>query len=168
MSEMKRKIICLSIILILFSCNKKDNENVDEIAIAKNNNYTTEISTDVNQLQKLINVSEFKPEKVRFKHILIDNSKGRISGPSDSYLEAILYFDAETMEKIWDIDKRTDFPNPNYQKQNFHFDWLDNGTLSELEKSDSLRNAHPDLIFGTDNGKCWYLKNKILFTKETN
>lgn len=170
---MNRKLILISLILILFSC-KNNNENVDKIEsnskteIVKINNKTTEISTDVIQLQKLINLSEFKPEKVKFKYTFIDNSQGRVPGPSDSYLEAVLYFDEKTMEKIWGIDKNADFPNSNYQKQNFKFDWLDKETIFELKNSDSIKNGHPDLIFGTNSGKCWYLKNKILLSENTN
>lgn len=170
---MKRNLIFCSIIVLFFSC-KENNENTSIIEhqstteTEKKDNVTTQISTDSEQLQKLIDLSEFKPEKIKFKYKFIDNSKGRVPGPSDYSLEAILYFDDETMEKIWKIDKNADFPNPNYQKQDFKFNWLDKQTISELEKSDGLKNAHPDLIFGTNNGKCWYLKNKILFRKETN
>jgi hypothetical protein len=169
---MNRNLIFLLTILILFSCKENNKnpvtKNESKTKTEKQDNITVEISTDINQLQNLIDLSKFKPEKVKFKYIFIDNSKGRVPGPSDSFLEAILYFDDKTMEKIWKIDQNADFPNPNYQKQNFKFDWLDQQILSELEKSDSLKNVHPDLIFGTSNGECWYLKNKILFKKETN
>ena len=135
--------------------------------IKKKNNITTEISTDTNELQKLINLSDFKPLQVKFKYTFIDNSEGRAVGPSDSFLEAIIYFDEKTMNKIWDIDKNADFPNPNYQRENFKFNWIEKEIISELEKSDSTKSPHPDFIFGTENGKCWYLNNKILFRKET-
>lgn len=168
---MNRNLIFCSTILIFFSCkenNKKTVKNENESTTIEKKNITTEISTDINQLQKLINLSRFKPEKVKFKYTFIDNSKGRVPGPSDSYLEAVLYFDDKTMEKIWKTDINIDFPIPNYQKQDFKFDWFDKLAISELEKSDSLKNVHPDLIFGTNNGKCWYLKDKVLFLKETN
>lgn len=168
---MNRNIIFCFIILLLFSCKENikntvtiENESITE----KKENVTAEISTDVNQLQKLIDLSEFKPENVKFKYIFIDNSKGRVPGPSDSYLEAVLYFDDKMMERILKIDKNVDFPNPNYQKNDFKFEWLDKQTLSELEKADSLKNIRPDVIFRTNNGVCLYLKNKILLIKEVN
>lgn len=131
-------------------------------------NTNTEVSTDINSLQKLINLSKFRPEKVKFKYIFINNSEGRIPGPSDSFLEAVICFDEQTMKKIWDLDKNADFAHPDYQKQDFEFDWLDEKIINELKQSDSLKAAHPDFIFDTYNGKCWYLKNKILFIKTVN
>lgn len=168
---MIQKLIFIPILLFLFSCNgikEKSNEIDSKTNIEKSKNITTEISTDINRLQKLIDLSNFKPEKVKFKYTFIDNSKGRVPGPSDSFLEAILYFDEETMNNIREIDKNTDFPNPNYRKEIFKFDWLDKEILDELEQSDSLKSSHPDFIFGTGNGKCWYLENKILFVKSRN
>lgn len=85
-------------------------------------NINTEVSTDINSLQKLINLSKFRPEKVKFKYVFIDNSGERISGPSDSFLEAVIYFDEQTMKRIWDLDKNTDFVFPNYTKKDFEFD----------------------------------------------
>lgn len=72
------------------------------------------------------------------------------------------------MNNIWEIDKNADFLNPNYRKEIFKFDWLDKEILEELDQSNSLRSSHPDFIFGTGNGKCWYLENKILFVKSRN
>ncbi|KMQ62379.1 hypothetical protein ACM40_08770 [Chryseobacterium sp. BLS98] len=170
---MNRNLFFLLITFILFSCkeNSKIPANTKKESkpkTEKQDNITTEISTDISQLQKLIDFSKFRPEKVKFKYTFIDNSNGRVPGPSDSFLEAILYFDDKTMEKIQEISQNEEASNLNYQKKAFKFDWLEKQVLSELESSDSLKNIHPDLIFGTNNGECWYLKNKILLKKETN
>lgn len=161
---MKLKFIFIVIVLFLFSC-KKENKNME---IKIQSNIHSEISTDINSFQKLINLSKFRPEKLKFKYTYIDNSEGRAPGPSDSFLEAVIYFDEQTMKKIWDLDKNTDFVFPNYTKKDFEFDWLNEDIIRELKKSDSLKAAHPDFIFDTYNGKCWYLKNKILFIKTVN
>lgn len=161
---MKLKFIFIVIVLFLFSC-KKENKNMGTVVKSNTN---TEVSTDINSLQKLINLSKFRPEKVKFKYVFIDNSGERISGPSDSFLEAVIYFDEQTMKKIWDLDKNADFAHPDYQKQDFEFDWLDEKIINELKQSDGMKAAHPDFIFDTENGKCWYLKNKILFIKTVN
>ncbi|MBB6372476.1 hypothetical protein [Chryseobacterium shigense] len=170
---MNRNLIFCLIILIFSSCKEKNKndvnfENEPKVKTEKKKNITTEISTDINQLEKLINLSEFRPEKVKFKYTFIDNSGGRVPGPSDSFLEALLYFDDKTMEKIRETDQNASLPVSNYQKHHFTFSWLDKETLSELEQSDSLKSIHPDLIFGTNNGGCLYLKNKILLIKEVN
>lgn len=155
-------------LLVFFNSCKENNGNTEVKTTNKTqSNITIEISTDKNKLKKLINLSDFNPQEVKFKYTFMDNSKGRIAGPSNSFLEAVLYFDDKTMEKIWKIDKNTDFPIPDYRKRDFKFDWLDKEIILELERSDSLKNPHPDFIFGTENGKCWYLKNKILFIKQT-
>ncbi|PTT70515.1 MULTISPECIES: hypothetical protein [unclassified Chryseobacterium] len=161
---MKLKFIFILISFFLYSC-KKENKNMGTVVKSNTN---TEVSTDINSLQKLINLSKFRPEKVKFKYIFIDNSEGRIPGPSDSFLEAVICFDEQTMKKIWDLDKNADFAHPDYQKQDFEFDWLDEKIINELKQSDGMKAAHPDFIFDTENGKCWYLKNKILFIKTVN
>lgn len=161
---MKLKFVFILISFFLYSC-KKENKNTETKI---QSNIHSEISTDINSLQKLINLSKFRPEKVKFKYVFIDNSEGRIPGPSDSFLEAVICFDEQTMKKIWDLDKNTDFVFPNYTKKDFEFDWLNEDIIRELKKSDSLKAAHPDFIFNTQNGKCWYLKNKILFIKTVN
>ena len=110
---MKSELIFCVLILFFCSC-KKNNENINikdnsNTKIEKKNNITTETSTEINRLQKLLDFSKFKPKNVKFKYVFIDNSGGRLPAPSDSFLEAVLYFDEKTMEEIWKIDKDTDF-----------------------------------------------------------
>ncbi|MFZ4931362.1 hypothetical protein [Chryseobacterium sp. Mn2064] len=167
---MKRKLFFCALIVALVSC-KKNSENK---TITENNgntqtqiegNITTQNSTDIHILGNIIDLSKFRPEKVQFQYRFIDNSGGRTPGPSDSYLEAVLYFDEKTMDKIWEIDQTIDFNRSDYSKEDFNFTWLKEPISSELKASDTLKSGHPDLVFGTANGKCWYLKNKILFIK---
>jgi hypothetical protein len=124
-------------------------------------NIKTLISTDIVKLEKLLNFKIFRPKAVKFKYILYDNSGRPVPGPSDSYLQAILYFDDQTFQKIRDHDKTADFPLPEFSKEQFQFDWLDKTTSVELENSDKAKSARPDFFFSS-NGKCWYLDNKIL------
>lgn len=159
--------------LFLFSCKKEEkNSNIppkkiNTEEIQKNENITSVISTDLNKLGKIIDLTKFKPLNVKYKYVFIDNSNGRIAGPSDTDLEAVLYFDNKTMKKIKDIDLAADFPEQNFEKKEFKFDWLDEKIVTELENSEK-KSAHLDFLFGTNNGKLWYLKDKILMKLTTN
>ncbi|MEC5395112.1 hypothetical protein [Bergeyella sp. RCAD1439] len=156
----------LLLVLFLFSCGKGEKgngvapkkNNVE--VVQKNGNLTAVISTDRNRLGKIIDLTKFPPSNVKYKYVFIDNSKGRIAGPSDVYLEAVFYFDNATMEKIRAIDLMDSFTEQNFEKKEFKFDWLDKLTLKELEHSGE--GAHPDFLFGTNNGKLWCLKDKVL------
>jgi|GEM_PF-2518786 len=159
-----KAILSITSILFLVCCHKTKDAGSSDNDIKQNENIKTEISTDIDKLKRMMNVTDYDYplQKVKFKYTFFDNSQGRISSPSDLFLEVVLYFDDEAMTKIKEIDKNADFPKPEFQKKEFKFDWLDNETLSEFEKSDN-QSAHPDFIFGKSTGKCWYLKNKILY-----
>ncbi|WMI68263.1 hypothetical protein [Mangrovimonas sp. YM274] len=110
---------------------------------------------------------------MKFKYTYIDNSgqNERISvpGPSDYFLEALLYFDTVTMEKFYEFDRNAEYDAPNFKKEEFNFDWLPNDIREELLNSNLNYHGHPDFFFGTgDNGRSWYLENKILIRKHTN
>ncbi len=149
---------------------KKDTTFKDTTFV--NGNITTTISNDINKLTKLLTFKTYKPTKVMFKLVSIDNSgqNERISvpGPSDYSLQALLYFDSLTFKKIRDLDKEIDYNSPKYTKEEFKFDWLDKEILTELENSHPNYHGHPDFLFGTRNGKSWYLDKKILIQKMTN
>lgn len=136
-----------------------------------NGNITTTISTDIEQLSKLLDFKIHKPIRVKYKYVLIDNSgqheRLTVPGPSDYSLQALLYFDSLTMEKFHDFDRYADYPSPNYDKSEFKFDWLDKDILTELENSNPNYHGHPDFFFKS-RGKAWYLYRKILISKWTN
>ena len=137
-----------------------------------NRNIRIIISTDINKLGKLLNFKTYKPIKIKFKYTYFDytgqNKRITVPGPSDYSLEALLYFDSLTFNRLKDVDRHADYPSPNYTRNEFKFDWLDKVILDELEKSDKNYHGHPDFFFGTINGKSWYLEKKILIKKWTN
>lgn len=131
-----------------------------------NGNITTTISTDINELSNLLDFKTYKPVKVKFKYVFIDNSgqnqRLSVPGPSDYSLQALLYFDSLTFKRFYDFDRHADYSPPNYNKEEFKFDWLDKEIIDELDNSSKNYHGHPDFFFGTTNGRCWYITRKIL------
>jgi len=178
-------ILSLAILTSILSCGQKQDEkqtisSADTTKVARtlkdttyvNGNVTTTISTDIDKLAKLLDFKTYKPTKVKFKYVFIDNSgqnkRMSVPGPSDYSLQALMYFDSLTFEKFYDFDRHADYSSPNYTKEEFKFDWLDKEILTELEDSNPYYHGHPDFFFGTTNGKSWYLDKKILIQKWTN
>ncbi|WP_300570392.1 hypothetical protein [Flavobacterium sp.] len=167
---------CIIIVLtILISCGKNQNEKESDTetdSITVKDNVSTTISTDIDKLGKILDFETYKPTKVKFKYTLIDNSgqNKRLStpGPSDYSLEALLYFDAETFEKFYEFDRYADYPSPEYNREEFKFEWLDKEILLELENSNKDYEGHPDFFFTEVNGKSWYLDGKILLKTSSN
>jgi hypothetical protein len=163
---MKTKLICIiTWTLILFSCRqpkgKPDSETVKE------GNKSTTFSTDTAKLSKLIDLKVYKPTHARFKYTFIDNSgqneRLSIPGPSDSYLQALLYFDSSTFNQLKKNYFNVDYPSPNYNRFDFGFDWLDADVKKELMQSDTGYHGHPDYFLGSGGrGKLWLLKNRVL------
>jgi hypothetical protein len=177
MNNLKYILAFLLTSSLLFACDRQANKNSEKAGeneeVVKSKNVTETISTDIDKLGKLLDFSTYKPTSVKFKYTYIDNSgpNKRISvpGPSDYSLEALLYFDTVTMEKFYEFDRNTEYDAPNFKKEEFNFDWLPNDIREELLNSNPNYHGHPDFFFGTgDNGKSWYLENKILIRKHTN
>lgn len=142
----------------IFSCkheNKNDTKNVEEI------------SENINQLEKILDFSIYRPEKVKYKYIFMDNSgknqRLTVPGPSDYYLEALLEFDSITFNKMNDFEREEQFHN----KEEFNFEWLSKSLKKELNNSPSNYKGHPDFFFKSGiNGKAWYLyKSKKILLK---
>jgi hypothetical protein len=155
--------------MLLFSCGpRKDKTDPDTI---KEGNKSITFSTDTAELSKLINITTFKPIRARFKYTFIDNSgeDQRLSapGPSDYYLQAVLYFDSTTFSNLKMKYDSADYPSPNLNTQNFNFGWLDEDVRNELLKSNSTYHGHPD-FFLNQSARLWLLDNKVLLTKSTN
>lgn len=137
--------------------------------ITKNGNTTTIASVDTNELKKYLTFRYFKPDQVKFHFNYIDNSgsNDRISvpGPSDFYLEAVLYFDTLTFKAIAASYRMADWVAPKYNKEEFNFDWLDKPIKDELLNSDSNYHGHVDLFFTMPNDKnchIWMLNKKLM------
>ena len=156
--------------MLLLSCGQqKKNEDNDT---TNKGNISTTISTDTSKLSKLIDINVFKPTHVKFKYIFIDNSgqneRLSVPGPSDNYLEAVLYFDTTTFNALRTKYFKADYPSPNFDKQSFNFEWLDNDIKNELMKSDTNYHGHPDFFLGLgQSSKLWLLENKLLLTRST-
>jgi hypothetical protein len=167
---------------ILFSCRQRQEKkqgtpNSNSIQVEKdttlvNENKTTTISTDIEKLGNILDFKTYKPIKAKYKYVFIDNSGQNkslsVPGPSDYILEAVLYFDSLTFEKFYNFDRYANYSPPNYNKEDFKFDWLDNPTLNELNNSNKNYHGHPDFFFGSINGRSWYLDKKILIQKSSN
>ena len=162
-----------------FYCNQpaviKDSpkDSIGEFASSettlKNGNITTTLSSDTAKLAKLLNLKKYKPYQVKFQYTFIDNSGGEerlsVPGPSDFKLEAILYFDAVTFASITDFYKHAGLNVPNYNKEEFNFNWLDDTVKTALLKSGPANGGHIDLLFtepGNPNAHIWILNKKIL------
>jgi hypothetical protein len=176
-------VLNLVILISIFSCGQHQDtkQTISKQDITKtplkdttyvNGNVTTTISEDIDKLSKLLDFKTYKPTRVVFKYVFIDNSgqneRMSVPGPSDYSLQALMYFDSLTFEKFYDFDRHADYPSPNYNKEDFKFDWLNKEILTELENSNPNYHGHPDFFFGTTNGKSWYLDKKILIQKWTN
>lgn len=166
---MTRKIYILTTTILLLSCGQQTDKTNNETT--KEGNVSTTISTDTSKLASLIDIKVFKPTHVKFKYTFTDNSgqNERISvpGPSDNYLQAILYFDATTFKNLKTKYYTINYVSPNFAKQSFNFEWLDNDIKNELIKSDTNYHGHPDYFLGGTN-KLWLLDNKLLLIKRAN
>jgi hypothetical protein len=153
----------------LSSCGQQKGKTDNETT--KEGNVSTTISTDTSKLSNLIDIKIFKPTHVKFKYTFIDNSgqseRLTVPGPSDNYLQAILYFDTLTFKNIKAKYYNGDYASPNFDKQSFNFDWLDQDIKNELIKSDTSYYGHPDYFLDGTN-KLWLLENKLLLIKSTN
>ncbi|MDG5492877.1 hypothetical protein [Psychroserpens sp. SPM9] len=167
----------LLVLLSLFvSCNKiATKEKVpSEKQVSKDSNITKIRSTDIDTLGRILDFSNHQPIKVEFRYTLIDNSgkNDRLSvpGPSDSSLEAVLYFDKKTFKALEDFELNLEWIEQHHNKEIFNFEWLPQDVRQELEQDDRPNyKGHPDFFFGTGvNGKAWYLDQKIILTTYTN
>lgn len=167
---MKRFYQTILYTLLLFSCGQKTKET-DGDTIKEGNKATT-ISTDTAKLSRLIDIRTFKPTHAKFKYIFIDNSgqneRLSVPGPSDSYLEGVLYFDTATFRQLQSKYFNVGYLSPHFHRKEFNFEWLDTDVRDELLRSDTSYHGHPDyfLKLGPE-GKLWFLENKVLLSKAT-
>ena len=159
------KITWIALLFVAFlSCGR--NKSIDTKTTTEGN-VTTTTSTDPEKLSRWIDIREYRPRKVKFKHIVADNSaKAKslsVPGPSSQVLEAILYFDTETFERLKKAYFQIDYPPVDFKRDLFYFDWLDKDVKEELLASDKNYHGHPDYFFaGRNNSVLWFLKNKVL------
>lgn len=151
---MKKKLILNSFLLLslLSSCDSSKKSNKVEF-----------ISEDVSKLQNILDVSQFKPESVKFLYIYYDNSEGTISGPSDSFLEAELFYDKSKIDSLKNnttnlkIDASTNIDS-------FINQWFNSKTANEVGSTQEDLKIYEDFLYNT-NGTILLLGNKILYKK---
>ena len=182
----KKSFYFLAIILFFYStntilsckeANTTQNTSTDSTGefgspstkITKNGNNATTISTDIALQKKYLTFNYFKPGHVKFHLNYIDNSGSNerltVPGPSDFYLEAILYFDSLTFDSIKAAYLKPGWVAPKYNRDEFNFDWLDKPIKEELLNLDSSYHGHVDLFFTMPNNKnchTWMLNEKLL------
>lgn len=167
MTKLFSTLIC---IFLLFSCGQQADEADSETV--KEGNKAITISTDTAKLSKLISLTVYKPTSAKFKYVLMENSKGNerlsVPGPSDSHLEAVLYYDSIPFEQLKRKYFDVNYPSQNFDPQQFNFEWLDTKIRDELLATDTSYHGHPDIFFNLGaEGKLWFLNNKIFLTKST-
>jgi hypothetical protein len=158
-------ICCLSLVTLV-SCVQKGEENSE-------GKYMVRVldSSKISELEKLINLKQFRPEKVTFRYIFIDSTGQNDPDylpelSQDNSLQAVLYFDSVTFRKMMAQSILMDYAFATHKKQTFNFEFLDEQVSEELRKSDEKTyHGHPDLFFGTNEGKLWILDRKILLSK---
>ena len=156
--------------LLFFSCGQHKEKNDSDTI--KDGNKSTTLSSDTSKLSRLIDIANFKPTHAKFKYVFIDNSgqneRLSVPGPSDSYLQAVLYFDTDTFNQLKTKYFSADYSSPNYERQDFNFDWLDQAVRKELLESDTSYHGHPDYFLGLGvKGRLWLLDDKLLLIKST-
>lgn len=160
--------IFIGFILLIAGC-QQETKDTD----ASNTNVQTTLDTTKMKLAKLINLNTFKPVHVKYQYTFIDNSgqneRLSVPGPSDSYLQAVLYFDTLTFDSLQKRYHTIEYTSPGYTFQEFDFDWLDTTIKEELHRSDTSYHGHTDHFFGLGpTGKLWFLNNKVLLMKNSN
>jgi hypothetical protein len=165
MNSLAKVFLALTFPLIIFSCGTSRNNDKE---ITTTGNVSTLISTDTSRLAKIIDFSHFKPTHAKFKYVYHDNSGQndgtRLPGPSDSYLQAVLYFDEETFNSLLQENLKLSQIMTG-RKTEYQFDWLDNDIKMELSKVDSSRNDQPSSFvskIGNMSGGCFILDKKVL------
>lgn len=162
----RRKIFSCSLLILLSlnSCELKGPEEDTQTAYV----VKSDESDDINKLGKLINLKNFRPKKVMYHHTYIEtiNGDGSASEPNDDYLQAVLYFDSLTFQKMLEITKKADYSLSNHSKTKFAFPWLSRELSNELENSNPGYHGHPDLFFESEGGKLWFLDQKVLLYRE--
>lgn len=163
-NPVKTVAYCLFISLSFSSCElKKSEEETQTTYVVKSDE-----SSDISKLGKLINLEKFRPKKITYHHTYIETVNGNDSEtePKDDYLQAVLYFDPMTFKKMLELSKYEDYSKPHYPKSQFSFPWLSRELSSELENADPAYHGHPDLFFDTEDGRLWFLDQKVLFYRE--
>lgn len=154
---MKNLIAIAAATLLIASCNEKDNKT------------ETVTSKDIAKLKKHLNLKPAQPDSVQYKLTINNNSFGTVPGPSDYYLEAVLYYNDSIFKRIKEEYHNVDYNAPGFKKETFDFKWLPESIKNELNTSPENYSGHPDLFYNRNrNTQLWLLKDKVLILSYTN
>lgn len=163
-----RHLFILLLTTVLTCCQNKKHSKLPPDTTKQGNVYTTH-SRDTAKLAKLIDLRTYKPTAAEFHYIYIDNSGEddflSTPGPSDSYLQAVLYFDSATYSRLAKVCSDPPPTTERYQCEDFIFTWLAPQVQNELFKSDSGYHHYTCTPF--HNSRLWLLDKKILLRKES-
>lgn len=151
-------LIGWSCFFILYSCRYSKNKP-DQLSLSMH------IIEDTVQLAKYINLSIYKPRQVYFQYRIVNSSSKRdiVSGPSDSILEAVIYFDSLELQEI----KNKSIESEGIiQKNTYQFDWLSEELNLEISKND-MKEYQPDIFAKSPllNGGYIIILNKCIILK---
>ncbi len=156
---------------VLTCCQNKKHSKLPPDTTKQGNIYTTH-SRDTARLSKLINLSAYKPTATEFQYTYIDNSGEddflSTPGPSDSYLQAVLYFDSVTYSRLLKVcndPPAGSLTADRFQREDFIFPWLTSDILKELQESDSSYHNYTCAPF--HNTELWLLDKKVLLRRES-
>jgi len=131
---------------------------------SQKSNKTEFISENISELQKKLNISNFKPQKVIFKYINFDNSKGLIPGPSDSFLQVELSYDKNKIDSLKNNVQKKEIDLQIMDGNRFLNKWFDSKLKTELENTKDNLKVYEDFLFNT-SGQIILLNDKILYNK---
>lgn len=167
---MKSIILCLYFTTLIFITSCYNNQEKKLKTSDSISNSSSIHSTDINKLKEYLKLTPYTPDSVEFNYTFIDNSAGKdrtsISGPSDYILQAVLYYDSLTFQKIIALPQKESVSK--YNVTDFKFEWLNESITQELNDSSNYLGIHPDTQLGEGNIKTWCLINKIVVEKLTN
>ena len=156
---MIRLVYYIALTITLISCTQSQS------------NYTF-FSTDPTKLGQVINLKEYKPTKVKFKYVALDSSNdGRTSvpGPSDYRVEAVLYFDSLTFDKLLRKYSFSGIMPPKHERVYFTFEWLDNNIKNEINLAKKDYFGVTGFSFDSSgNSSIMFLDKKLLLIKFSN
>lgn len=159
-------ILPITLFFLWSSCScSSEEKNIDPV---EKSNITVTISEDSSLLSKLIDITNIRPQKVKFKYTFIDNSgqneRLAVPGPSDHYLEAILFYDAKLIDSLSKICTSSSIQLP---EVNLGFDW-DEETQHIIQKKNSNLKSYSDCFFKTGpKSKIWFLDDRIVLVKSS-
>ncbi|WP_262147201.1 hypothetical protein [Chryseobacterium foetidum] len=148
-----KKYIVLSSASFLLSCNYHEKSNKIKI-----------VSENPSDLQNILDVSKFKPQNVKFQHIYIDNSKGILAGPSDSFIQAEMLYDKEKIDSLKNTMSNSESDSQITNIDVFLNNWFDSKTSDKLVKDQKELRVYNDFLFNT-SGNIVILEDKILYRK---